>query len=1039
MLNRTITVLPVFLVIVLGIVVGFAVLGLRGPERELRDARHAIDREDFTSAIRHLDRVKNEIDIGDAELQEKTTRMRALTYERLGDRKKSVRDLDFLIDELQINVGGLVRDRIRLLNEIGAENSDPEFLDQALRYCKRWLASNREDGIVLGLAGHSRQILADIELAKWKATFENRLPEERRRKTNKLIHEAIYSTNPSTGLEIDRMSQDIDGFVPGFSQSFYSKVEQIRKIAQAARGWFLRGLSSQYSDASSYEGIASQLRIAGDDDSLLMLAHAHLSRVTARDSYSAGFDLADIHLRHKRYQACLEIAQRVLPVQHIQACFHDGSLDFNALKLLACHAVALSRIGSKKARRTLLHRVGSISYKKRPPYPRVELKPYPLTHFILGMLIDEEPSIEAHLGGFSKALKTNIWFDERLAGYTFRRLAKVVAPESCDTMYGRWMHYRPRSVQPIHEYVKVLLSRGDVTGANRELNRAIHKLSDPDSSLELLIETQLRTSGLDLAEVTERASRLRKTVPDEIGAFPALTIAIARQALSTRHVDIALACTIRAKHLYPRSRIPHYLHANILIASNDPGQAARVIALYLKEQPDDQKALQILAKARNAAGRSTDDLRYGAILNGTPDLLTSRYLAHRWLERGEFQRVLSLANSATRDFGIDLEMQVLATRALMQDETAARNGVLTMLRAVFHLSRGVKNPSPQQAQLATWALGQYALYNPEQLTLVTRRGLLTEFLARNQSPEDLHQLAAQLTRRLDFELALRCYRDLAQDDRYKEFRQATHFEAAAHVALRLDDTTKARELLAAAMAFDEGSRATLNLALLDLAQGDEPDLPKNLAIDSLLAASLVARQEPALAVPFLAGQLKITPNHLGCQCVAAVLSQKALVSPHVRTLATKSGANLISLVALLEQPPFGRLAMRFAQTLVDENPGNPAALLLLAKASGNADRPIELQAAFDKIRNHLGSDIVLMTAAFQILSETEHPALQQSKIKDQLAALALRGGASTPPALLALVLKQNSAILKVPGAHNKILPMVKKFWLCFPAFSGIGL
>ncbi|MEE2888577.1 MAG: hypothetical protein VX951_14190, partial [Planctomycetota bacterium] len=249
----------------------------------------------------------------------------------------------------------------------------------------------------------------------------------------------------------------------------------------------------------------------------------------------------------------------------------------------------------------------------------------------------------------------------------------------------------------------------------------------------------------------------------------------------------------------------------------------------------------------------------------------------------------------------------------------------------------------------------------------------------------------------------------------------------------------ARELLAAAMAFDVGSRATLNLALLDLAQGDEPDLPKNLAIDSLLAASLVARHEPALAVPFLVGQLKVTPNHLGCQCVAAVISQKALVSPHVRTLATKSGANLISLVALLEQPPFGRLAMRFAQTLVDENPGNPAALLLLAKASGNADRPIELQAAFDKIRNQLGSDIVLMTAAFQILSETEHPALQQSKIKDQLAALALRGGASTPPALLALVLKQNSAILKVPGAHNKILPMVKQFWLSFPALSGIGL
>jgi tetratricopeptide (TPR) repeat protein len=163
MLSRTITILPAFLMIILGIVVGFAVLGLRGPQRELRDARHAIQRADYTTALRHLNRVKNEIDINDTALQEQATRMRAQAYEQLGDRPKAIEDLRFLIDDLQINSSALFRDRIRLLNETGAVGKDVNALNQALKYSKRWLSNNQDDSQVMGQAGHSRQILASID------------------------------------------------------------------------------------------------------------------------------------------------------------------------------------------------------------------------------------------------------------------------------------------------------------------------------------------------------------------------------------------------------------------------------------------------------------------------------------------------------------------------------------------------------------------------------------------------------------------------------------------------------------------------------------------------------------------------------------------------------------------------------------------------------------------------------------------------------------------------------------------------------------
>ena len=197
MLSRTITILPAFLMIILGIVVGFAVLGLRGPQRELRDARHAIQRADYTTALRHLNRVKNEIDINDTALQEQATRMRAQAYEQLGDRAKAIEDLRFLIDDLQINSSSLFRDRIRLLNETGATGKDVNALNQALKYSKRWLSNNQDDSQVMGQAGHSRQILASIELDKWISTFDKQLPAQHRQRVTDLIKRAVYSTSPT--------------------------------------------------------------------------------------------------------------------------------------------------------------------------------------------------------------------------------------------------------------------------------------------------------------------------------------------------------------------------------------------------------------------------------------------------------------------------------------------------------------------------------------------------------------------------------------------------------------------------------------------------------------------------------------------------------------------------------------------------------------------------------------------------------------------------------------------------------------------------
>jgi hypothetical protein len=97
-----------------------------------------------------------------------------------------------------------------------------------------------------------------------------------------------------------------------------------------------------------------------------MLAHVHLSRAKLHESFSAAFDIADIHLRHKRYQATIEIAKRVLPIEHITPRFYDGTINRDAIRLLTCQAIATAQIGDRKARNKIMHAVGKIAYKRVP-------------------------------------------------------------------------------------------------------------------------------------------------------------------------------------------------------------------------------------------------------------------------------------------------------------------------------------------------------------------------------------------------------------------------------------------------------------------------------------------------------------------------------------------------------------------------------------------------------------------------------------------------------------------------------------------------
>jgi hypothetical protein len=233
------------------------------------------------------------------------------------------------------------------------------------------------------------------------------------------------------------------------------------------------------------------------------------------------------------------------------------------------------------------------------------------------------------------------------------------------------------------------------------------------------------------------------------------------------------------------------------------------------------------------------------------------------LARGSFERVLNLTEQATRQFGDDLEMRVLAARALMADPDSDPREVQTLLKLVYHLTRGIQDRTAREKELMLWALSKYIVLNPDNLNPGLLSELLEEFLVANESTKDLEDLAEGLAEKKPLELAFRAYSALTTGSRYKEDRRGEHFVAAGRVALRMDNHLKAVEWFQAAGSFDGGSDAAIEIALLKRLAGEEHEF-KPEKIDSIRAACLrrgdARRDAHAFAFWCLAAK---TPEALG--------------------------------------------------------------------------------------------------------------------------------------------------------------------------------
>lgn len=1042
MIRRTVMILPALLFVGLLITVGYAVLGLGGPQAAMRKARLALDREDHTEAIKLLNVALHDLQTSAVELRRQAVRMRAEAYKKVGNKLRALDDLRFLTEDLGDQSRESVAARVRLLTELARDRADPSFLDSASKLAGAWLRNNADDPVFLGQAGMIRHVHAELQVdALLETVLARALPTERQRLRDR-IHEAVFGAHdkarePEKFLQV---AAALQRHAPGVLETSETKIRTIRAMALEARRWFVRSLANVHPDLDAYTGLAEQLLAAREHDTVLMLAHAFIARANPRDAVRAAIDIAEIHLGHHRFRAAAEIATRVMPLATWVDRYHAGKLAHREHYLILCYARAARRLGDTTQLEQLLTTYLELLNQKGA-LDVVDTFPHCTHHLIMGLLLHDPADAAAHLNIFVDQSATVGWRStEQMLALAFPRLVQNCKERDRPRLFERWMARLPLSVQAVHEYARYEISKGRSVSASSRLERALSSLPEREATLQLLVEAQLGAAKLDLDELVHRTARLRKDCPDEVGGYPALHIAVARRALELGSPQIAIGCAQRARELFPNNQTPIYLLAEAQIAAHRPGEAIQVLRLLLVDRPNDKTALNLMAKACIADGRSTDPLRFQAILNGDPDLESTRFLARRWLQRKHYTRVLTLAQRAAERFGADLEMQVLATRAMLAQPEPNRRDVLAMLRSLHQLSRGAESTSPRDRELIRWALGRYVLFNPENATPLAREGMLSSLLGTVEHATELVELATSLGTANEHGLALRAWLDLLQNPRFEKARSGVHFVAAARQALHLGDALRARELLSAALAFPDGSPAALDLARLDLCDNRTPTLPEGFVANDIASIVVAGTAEPQRAIKLLGERLAADPHNLAAQCALAALQQKPTqCSPAVLELRNKVGRDLLVLTALLESDYFAPVARVRARDMVRRAPENPVAHILLAHAATQVGKLQEAQMELERIREALLANRPVMSYALSFLTASRNPALRNSRVIEQMIAIVVQGGQDVPPALMATVLRNKAELLALPGVRDKLLPLAARFWGNHTDIAGIGL
>ncbi len=1069
---RTFWIFSSLLLLCLLFVVSHALFGLGGPQAVIEQARHAHERGLPTEALKLLALAEPEVR-NSPELRNSFLLLRKDIYLSIGDERKAVGDLGTLLDEVGYIDEKLELERVALMRSYGEQQNDPSIVQEALTKIEKHLAQAPVSGRALAIAGSLTQAILDIQLQDIRTNILSGIPKQAVEEAMIHLQHLVYRPQHDSRNELSRSQflATLDPYMPMAPDRFRSEILELQDLAIKCKGYHRSSLVRKDRDFMAYQGMARILAMAGEEDAMQAIAEAYIRKADIAYAWRAALDLGKLHLKKKRYIACLAVLDKAIPAGQLLNLAEQGHLEpiineYYLIKIIAHHHLDEASIGSqvkiadprKRPHRKAMFGL-AMEINRLPAQIKSQLKLFPLSHLSIGLGLRDfnNKSSFNHLRAYCNNINgwRKIQIAAEHAGLAYQMYLRVAEKKddlenreaALEGIYNKWNIAERGSLRPALALADFYIKQNQSESAVKVLQESLNLQNRNEHLLRRFSDVSLIAAlenGIELESVLERSIHLQRETPPELLDTPVLLLPFAEQALQVGKAELALNSAQLAAESFPWALWPRYLSIEAKLQLEETEEAVRNLKVMLESNPDESRAKALLHAIQRGSTKNNNSNFQLSLPSKEINLPTAHYLGKQWLQQGENEKVLAMVKHLTGKLGPDLTLQCLAIQAMQQSGKTKNLPVL--LESAYQLAQSATKK--ETSQQAAWVLAQYILHNLGKMQGTAIAHLLDQYLNLEEDADSLVQIAAELESRGKYRSAYQAMQTLLQEDRFNTQRQGQHFLNAGKLALQLGHLETAQEMFAAAVSFDDGSHAAASLCILLLIQNYEDDAKlcfDGLKVDNLKTAFLAAYwQQNQQALPILEANVVANPNHLATLCALACMTKAEpsfviAIPGLVQSLANLAGPNLLKLLALLQDRAFAEQAIQMAGQFKEMNPENPAAVLLYAKALSLAGKKSEVLAALQSVRSNILRVPCLGNQALEILCHSNNPQLEKSPLMARLLGSVMARGTRAPAAMMSMVVQHQPSHMGVPGYSKSLLPKLADFWMRYPYTAAVGM
>jgi len=1010
MFRRTLTVFLGLVLLVLAATLGYALLGLSGPESHVEAAREEADRGNHLATIRLLDIAERSLGAeSPRDLRIEMLRLRIDSFLAVGNYPPAIRDIERLRELLPQDLD-LVRNQVRWTIVSG----EPE---QALELAQSFLETHADDSAMLELAGEASQAIYQSRLrgllVEVGAQFDPISAEQAFTSIRTWVYRS--SRDPVANLAIERFSDLLRTVRPEIAASgrLETELQEIRTMVSQAIDYFARALENEGSPVGAYSGVAYAMRQAGRFDDLQWLAEIYVERFDHVYVTMAAAHLAELHLQHGRHRAAAEVRARFLPPGTWRERLEAGRIDQSLARLLLAEARSLAALGETE---TLRQRVAEAEEIEADG--RISLMPDLLwCRATLAEQEDRDYDAMRDLNAYNEALSLLPQSPEvvqrRIEVMNIRlRIAteKNFNLEFFTYAYQTLARLDPQDPRPSLEQTRFRIEQDDPEGALLELRSARRVAEHDEEYLKLeakSVADQFEKSGRGPAMQVGRCLELGIEVPLDVPDV--LLLPVAEEALRAGHPKIAAACARRAADRFNWARWPRQLQVGAAFALGDPDGARRAAEAILTYHPGNLDALLDLREARRQLELGSDDLVYDLLLAGQEDATTTRALLEKALARGDATLAGHLARTIERRYRDD-PAALLAVAKIQEESGELSEARQTLLRANELAARSGETDF-------TDAFDRYVVLTATTVADSTEVREIVSRAARlhREDPTRLAFLAEELYERGQPAYAQELLAPLLQDEDHATSRTGVHYLLAGRIALELGDLDDAEHLFLAALTFPDAQIAGRLITLLQIERGRLLEASESFweeEANDLTSAALLARfNRQGLAAAWVRRRLAERPADAGAISLAAVVTPSDKLPTPFRTLAEAATQELLDCLAFLDADGFEERAIQRAEQLAVKSDQNPVARILLARVLMRAGRTDEALSILDGVLEDEPLLVPAYEEALEALEGTTGLRYADSPVVARLVQPALLQSGLATPRMVAFATRQRATQL----------------------------